>query len=109
MSSDRDAGQASGNGVDRRSFLRSSGGVAGGLAVTVVPGAAVALASPSAASAKAAERVHPTGDMPREPVMAYVHNVERGEVTVLSGTEERTYRDPVLAKRLLDAANPDKA
>jgi hypothetical protein len=42
--------------------------------------------------------------VPSEPVMAYVHDAEKGEVTVLSGTVERTYRDPVLAKRLLDAA-----
>jgi len=88
MSSGRDLGSV--EGVNRRSFLQSSGAVATGVAVTIVPGAA-------------------TGDMPREPVMAYVHNAQRGEVTVLSGTEERTYRDPVLAKRLLDAANPDKA
>jgi len=95
--------------LDRRAFLRNSGGVATGLAVTVVPGAAVALASPATASARVGERVHPSGDMPSEPVMAYVHNAERGEVTVLSGTVERTYRDPILAQRLLDAARAQTA
>jgi len=109
MSSDSDYGKADGGGLDRRSFLRSSGGVATGLAVTMVPGAAAGLALPAAASAKTGELVHPTGDMPSEPVMAYVHNAERGEVTVLSGTAERTYRDPVLAKRLLDAARTQTA
>ncbi len=79
--------------------------MATGLAVTVVPPAALALASPATANAKLGEVVHPNGDLPSEPVMAYVHNAQRGEVTVLSGTVERTYRDPVLAKRLLDAAH----
>lgn len=109
MSSQHDAGNTSGQRLNRRSFLQTSGGVATGLAVTVVPGAAVALVSPAAASAKVGERVHPTGDVPSEPVMAYVHDAEKGEVTVLSGTVERTYRDPVLAKRLLDAAQAPKA
>jgi hypothetical protein len=30
-------------------------------------------------------------------------------VTVVSGTAERTYRDPALAKRLIDAARPQSA
>ncbi len=109
MSSEHDPQQASASGLNRRSFLRNSSGVATGLAVTIVPGAAVALGSPAAASAKAGEQVHPTDDVASEPVMAYVHNAERGEVTVLSGTEQRTYRDPVLSRRLLDAARAYKA
>lgn len=109
MSSARDLAKASGAGLNRRSFLQTSGGVATGLAVTVVPGAAVALSSPAAASAKLGDVVHPAGEMPSEPVMAYVHNAERGEVTVLSGTVERTYRDPILAQRLLDAARAQTA
>ncbi len=107
MSSENDAGKPAGKGVSRRSFLQTSGGVATGLAVTTVPSAALALASPALASSstdKLGERVHPTGDVPSEPVMAYVHDAEKGEVTVLQGTVEKTYRDPVLAKRLLDAA-----
>ncbi len=109
MSSDREHGKTSEKGVNRRSFLQTSGGVATGLAVTVVPGAAVALTSPAAASARVGDVVHPADEMPSEPVMAYVHNAERGEVTVLSGTVERTYRDPILAQRLLDAARAQTA
>jgi hypothetical protein len=104
MPSDRDQGDPGSAGVNRRSFLQTSGGVATGVAVTVIPPGALALAAPAQASAKLGAVVHPTGDLPREPVMAYVHNAERGEVTVLAGTVERTYRDPVLAQRLLDAA-----
>ena len=36
--------------------------------------------------------------------MAYVRDDDRGEVTVVSGTEEATYRDRALVKRLLAAA-----
>ncbi|MDQ6854579.1 MAG: hypothetical protein M3046_12970 [Actinomycetota bacterium] len=107
MSCDHDAGKPEGEGLNRRSFLQTSGGVATGVAVTVVPSAALALASPAAASAgngRLGELVHPTGDVPSEPVMAYVHDAAKAEVTVLAGTVEKTYRDPVLAKRLLDAA-----
>jgi hypothetical protein len=103
MSSQFDAGDAVRRGVSRRSFLQTSGGVATGIAVTVLPTGAVALASPAEASAKA-QRVDPTGDVPKEPVMAYVHDADQGIVTVVSGTAENTYRDPALAKRLLDAA-----
>jgi hypothetical protein len=36
--------------------------------------------------------------------MAYVRDAKRGEVTVMSGTSETTYRDRTLVKRLMDAA-----
>jgi hypothetical protein len=103
MSSAFDPNEGDRAGVSRRSFLQTSGGVATGIAVTVLPSGAVALASPAAASAEA-QRVQPSGDVPKEPVMAYVHDAEKGVVTVVSGTAENTYRDPALAKRLLDAA-----
>jgi hypothetical protein len=34
-----------------------------------------------------------------------VHDAKHGVVTVVSGTTEKTYSDPALAKRLLDAAS----
>jgi len=37
-------------------------------------------------------------------VIAYVRDAERGEVTVIAGTSETTYRDRALARRLLKAA-----
>ncbi len=103
MSSERDAITEQGF-VNRRSFLQASGGLATGLAIIAVPSAAGVLAAPGAAEAKPLQLVDPRGDMPDELVIAYVHNAERSEVTVVSGTVERTYRDPVLAKRLLAAA-----
>lgn len=107
--SERDAATPEPSGVNRRSFLQTSGGIATGLAAVTVPPAALALASPAAAQAKRGTLVHPQGDVPSEPVMAYVHDAQKGEVTVLSGTVERTYRDPVLARRLLDAAHAQTA
>ena len=39
-----------------------------------------------------------------ETIVAYVRDIKRNEVTVMSGTGEVTYRDPVLVKRLVKAA-----
>ena len=92
-------------GLSRRSFLHTSGGVATGIAVTVLPTGVVALAAPADAKEPPPRRVDPDGDVPHETVMAYVHEAKHGVVTVVSGTTEKTYRDPALAKRLLDAAS----
>ncbi len=106
MSSELDASNGGRKSFSRRSFLQTSGGVATGIAVTVLPSGVVSLASPAAAGAKEqpGEPVDPAGDVPDETVMAYVHDAKNSVVTVVSGTGERTYRDPALAKRLLDAA-----
>lgn len=66
----------------------------------MTPAAAVALEG----TAAAAPLEGPSGPVPSEPVMAYVSDAKRGEVTVLSGLQETTYRDPALARRLLKAA-----
>lgn len=91
----------------RRSFLQKSGTVATGLAVTLVP--AAGLAAPAGASG-VHDRLgdviaHPTDELAALPVMAYIHNADRGEVTIVAGDVERTYRDHALTKRLLDAAS----
>jgi hypothetical protein len=112
MSAGSDSGRTERPGVNRRSFLQTSGGVATGIAVTVLPSGVVALAGPAVAGAKdrqGGEPVEPSGHAPAEPVMAYVHDADAGIVTVVSGTHERTYRDPALAKRLIDAARPQTA
>jgi hypothetical protein len=106
MSSEHDAGDLTRKGLNRRSFLHTSGGVATGIAITVLPTGVVALAAPAAeAKGRPAPRVDPDGDVPEETVMAYVHDAKRGVVTVVSGTTEKTYSDPALVKRLLDAAS----
>jgi hypothetical protein len=105
--SESDPGGEERQGFSRRSFLRTSGGVATGIAVTVLPTGVVQLAAPGVADASEpdAQRIEPAGDVPHETVMAYVHDAEGGVVTVVSGTAEKTYRDPALAKRLMDAAS----
>ena len=112
MSSELDASNGERKSFSRRSLLQTSGGVATGIAVTVLPSGVVALAAPAVAGAKdkpLGEPVDPLGDVPESPVMAYVHDAENGVVTVVSATGERTYRDPALVKRLLDAAPSQKA
>ena len=90
-------------GVTRLSFIKASAGAAAGAAAIGVPAAAVL------SNEKKGEVTEPSSQNPREPVMAYVRDAERGEVTVMSGTNETTYRDRALAKRLLDAAPTDTA
>ena len=108
MASEHDPDENARPGTSRRSFLRTSGGVATGIAVTVLPSGVVALATPAGAQASTdpeAQRVTAAGDLPEHPVMAYVHDAKNGIVTVISGTHEKTYHDPALAKRLHDAAH----
>ena len=99
---------AAGEGTSRRGFLQDTAGAAAGAAVILATPkvAAIALdsqgagvpADPKAVVTKA------SGPAPAEPVTAYVRDAGRGEVTVMSGKQETTYKDPVLVKRLLDAA-----
>ncbi|HEY3462052.1 MAG TPA: hypothetical protein VGK62_01190, partial [Gaiellaceae bacterium] len=51
-----------------------------------------------------AQPTKPTARVPEEPVVAYIRDAERGEVTVTAGTAEHTYRDRALVQRLLRAA-----
>jgi hypothetical protein len=88
------------DGVTRLSFIKASAGVAAGVAAVGVP--AVALSQE-----QGREIPKPGTPAPQEPVVAYVHDVERGEVTVMSGTGEVTYRDRALVKRLMAAAPPE--
>ncbi len=90
-------------GVTRLSFIKASAGAAAGAAAVGVPGAALL------SKEKAGEATAPSSPNPQEPVMAYVRNAERGEVTVMSGTSEMTYRDHALTRRLLAAAPAQSA
>jgi hypothetical protein len=89
--------------VTRRSFLQVSAGVAGGAMAAAGPAALAGEAAPATAD-RCRTVVSPTTGVPREPVMAYVRDADAGEVTLVAGTRETTYRDPQLVKRLLDAA-----
>jgi anaerobic selenocysteine-containing dehydrogenase len=88
--------------LSRRSFLKGAG---------LATGAAIVGASPIAAAAATEEApelvAHPTA-LPKEPLVAYVRDAKTSEVTVLHGTQEVTYRDPALTKRLMKAAHRGK-
>jgi hypothetical protein len=102
---------AVGEGASRRAFIGGSVGAAAGAAVILATPkvAAIALDSPGssvpAQSEPKAIVTTPSGPAPHEPVTAYVRDAERGEVTVMSGKNMTTYKDPALVKRLLDAAH----
>ena len=84
--------------LSRRKLIASAGAAAGtAAAVAGVPGAA-------AAALDHPEVTDPSGPPPEEVVIAYVRDAKRGEVTVMYGSQEITYRDPVLVKRMLKAA-----
>jgi hypothetical protein len=85
--------------MDRRAFVKKAGMVTGAAAIGAAPQIASAAGEPKP------ELTDPTTTVPREPLAAYVRDAERGEVTVVSGTSETTYRDPALVKRLLKAAS----
>jgi len=88
----------------RRSFLQATAGAAAGVAVVATgPRLAAAALHGGANTSPLGELVKPSGPPPAETVMAYVRDAARGEVTVLAGTRESTYRDPELSRRLIDA------
>jgi hypothetical protein len=98
--------EAAGDGTSRRQFLAGGAGAAAGAAIAAASSkvGSIGTLGHGAAAQPAATVTKPSGAPPREPVTAYVRDAQRGEVTVLSGKTETTYRDPVLVKRLLDAA-----
>jgi hypothetical protein len=85
-------------GMTRLSFFKASAGAAAGAATIGAPSAI------AAATEEAAVATRPSTPTPREPIVAYVRNVKRHEVTVVSGTHEITYRDRALVRRLVKAA-----
>ena len=84
--------------LDRRSFLKTAGVATGVAVVGGVPAAAAAAteARPQLVAAPSA--------LPREPLVAVVRDAGKGEVTVVSGLSELTFRDPQLVKRIEKAA-----
>jgi hypothetical protein len=85
------------NRLSRSAFLKTAG---------VATGAAAISASPAVAAAMepGTTEMTPSGNIPDGAVIAIVRNASLGEVTVLSGTTEKTYKDPVLVKRLVKVA-----
>lgn len=85
--------------LSRRSFLKSAGIATGAVVVGGVPAAA------SAATESAPEIVLEPSALPREPLVALVRDAEKGEVTIVSGLHETTFKDHALVKRMTKAAS----
>jgi hypothetical protein len=83
--------------VSRRKLLATAGAATGTAAIAVAPSVAQAALDRS-------EVTDPSGPLPEEVVVAVVRDSKRGEVTVMAGEREVTYRDPSLVKRLMKAA-----
>ena len=83
---------------DRRSFLKTAGVATGVAVVGSVPAVA------AAATEAQAEVVATPAPLPKEPLIAYVRDAKKGEVTVVSGLREITFRDPQLVRRIEKAA-----
>jgi hypothetical protein len=90
--------EQAGTGVTRLSFIKGSAGVAAGMAAVGVPAAAVL------SNEGKSVPTQPSTPTPSEPVVAYVRDAKRGEVTVTYGTSEVTYRDRKLVRKLLAVA-----
>jgi len=89
--------------LSRRSFVKIAGAATGAAALAAAPPIA------RAAVEESPRPTDPTTGVPEEPLVAYVRDAERGEVTVTAGTAEHTYRDRALVQRLLRAAGRKEA
>jgi hypothetical protein len=83
--------------LNRRTFLKTAGVATGAAIVGGVPAAA-------AATEGAPEIVPLPSATPHEPLVAYVRDASKGEVTVVSGLHETTFKDHALVKRMARAA-----
>ncbi len=83
--------------INRLTFLKTAGVATGMAAISSSPALAAAV-EPGAVETT------PGGPIPGETIIAVVRDAGRGEVTVLSGSTEKTYTDRALVKRLQKVA-----
>src|SRR5262249_22983772 len=83
--------------LSRRSFLKTAGVATGAAIVGGIPAAAAAAESEP-------EIVPSPSAVAHEPLVAYVRDASKGEVTVVSGLQETTFKDDALVKRITQAA-----
>lgn len=90
------------NRVSRRTFLRqaSMGAAAVGVATTVPS----FLRKASKGKASSVTAAVPTGHMTQDgPLIAHIDDANTGEITVMVGTRQVTYRNEEIARRLLSS------
>ncbi len=95
----------------RRRFLTKAGAATGAAAFVGIPTLGTSKLEHDATPAVDEPRavVDAPGGLAPEPIVVYVRDARRGEVTVLHGTRETTYRDRALVRRLLKAAKATSA
>ena len=87
----------------RRSFLKTAGVATGAVVVGGLPAAA------NAAAEGTPQIVATPSPLPHEPLVAFVRDAAKGEVTVVSGLHETTFEDHALVKRMTKAAHKHPA
>ena len=91
------------NEWSRRSLLRVSAGAAVAVPMAAL-GSTTASAGTPAAAAAGANSTAVAAALPDEPVMFCIHDAQRGEVSILHGSNEVIVRDRQLVARILTAA-----
>jgi hypothetical protein len=92
----------------RRSLLRVSAGAAVAVPMAAL-GSTTASAGTTAAGGSAGQEAAAAAMLPDEPVMFCVHDAQRGEVSILHGSNEVIVRDRQLVARILTAAGSARA
>ncbi len=96
----------------RRSLLRVSAGAAVAVPMAALGSTTASAETPAAATAGSTQAsrgsVTPAA-LPDEPVMFCVHDAQRGEVSILHGSNEVIVRDRQLVARILTAAGSARA
>jgi hypothetical protein len=88
--------------VTRRTFIKQVSAGAAGVAAVGAMGMPSASAQTRSRSESTSQEA--AADTGTEPVMAFVRDRKKGEVTLLVGHREIVHHDPELVRRLLHAA-----
>jgi hypothetical protein len=89
----------------RRSFIKLSGAAAAGAAaVAVVPMGAGDTSASGPGGSSGDVHIGDSG-----PLLLHVSDAKSGEILIMNGENEVTYRDPELVARIVRAAKPTSA
>ena len=89
----------------RRHVLRTTAGAAIAVPMAALGGGITAAAEPASSAATAPRRTGDDATAGFGPVMFCIHDAQRGEVSILHGTDEVIVHDRQLVARILQAAN----
>lgn len=90
----------------RRNFIKLSGAAAAGAAAVAVVPIATGGSSSASGPGGSSSDVH-IGES--GPLMMHVSDAQSGEILIMNGENEVTYRDPELVARIVRAAKPASA